>query len=66
VFLGLWFVYQLVEANYGLTSASADGGGVAFFAHVGGFVFGAIVARALGRGETLERSRRVALTTGGR
>jgi membrane associated rhomboid family serine protease len=44
VFLGLWFVYQLVEANYGLTSAHAKGGGVAFFAHVGGFVFGAAVA----------------------
>ncbi len=45
IWLGLWFVYQLVEANYGLTSASANGGGVAFFAHVGGFIFGAIVAR---------------------
>jgi membrane associated rhomboid family serine protease len=54
---------QLVEANYGLTAASANGGGVAFFGHVGGFVFGAIVARALSRGETLERSRRVAVTT---
>jgi membrane associated rhomboid family serine protease len=44
IFLGLWFVYQLVEANFGLVSASANGGGVAFFAHVGGFVFGALVA----------------------
>src|SRR4051812_42562879 len=40
VFLGLWFVYQLVEANFGLFSSTANGGGVAFFAHVGGFVFG--------------------------
>ncbi|HEV8566276.1 MAG TPA: hypothetical protein VGQ92_04145 [Actinoplanes sp.] len=31
-------------------SASANGGGVAFFAHVGGFAFGYIVARALYRG----------------
>jgi membrane associated rhomboid family serine protease len=45
VFLGLWFVYQLVEANYGLLSAHANGGGVAFFAHVGGFLFGVLVAR---------------------
>jgi rhomboid family protein len=45
IFLGLWFVYQLIEANYGLFSAHANGGGVAFFAHVGGFVFGLIVAR---------------------
>jgi membrane associated rhomboid family serine protease len=44
VFLGLWFVYQLVEANFGLFGATANGGGVAFFAHVGGFVFGALVA----------------------
>ena len=47
IFLGLWFVYQFVEANYGLFSAHANGGGVAFFAHVGGFLFGVIVARRL-------------------
>jgi membrane associated rhomboid family serine protease len=33
-------LYQLIEADFGLFSASANGGGVAFFAHVGGFVFG--------------------------
>src|SRR5499427_412089 len=43
IFLGLWFLYQLIEANFGLFSASANGGGVAFFAHVGGFAFGALV-----------------------
>jgi membrane associated rhomboid family serine protease len=41
-FLGAWFLYQLIEANFGLFGASANGGGVAFFAHVGGFLFGAI------------------------
>jgi membrane associated rhomboid family serine protease len=46
-FLGFWFLYQLWEANFGLFSGSAHGGGVAFFAHVGGFVFGYVVARAL-------------------
>jgi membrane associated rhomboid family serine protease len=46
-FLGFWFLYQLFEANFGLFESSAHGGGVAFFAHVGGFVFGAVVARAL-------------------
>ena len=43
-FLGFWFLYQLYEANVGIFSSSANGGGVAFFAHVGGFVFGALVA----------------------
>jgi membrane associated rhomboid family serine protease len=47
IYLGLWFLYQLVEANYGLFSASAHGGGTAFFSHVGGFVFGFIVTRAV-------------------
>ena len=39
----------LIVANFafGLASASANGGGVAFFAHVGGFAFGFIVARLL-------------------
>ena len=45
IYLGLWFLYQLVEANFGLFSAHANGGGVAFFAHVGGFLFGVFVAR---------------------
>jgi membrane associated rhomboid family serine protease len=46
-FLGFWFLYQLVEANFGLFGANANGGGTAFFAHVGGFVFGALVALVL-------------------
>jgi len=46
-FLGAWFLYQLVEANFGLFGAKANGGGVAFFAHVGGFVFGYVVASLL-------------------
>jgi membrane associated rhomboid family serine protease len=47
-FLGAWFIYQLVEANVGLLStAQGDSGGVAFFAHVGGFVFGYVVGRVV-------------------
>jgi len=46
-FLGAWFLYQLVEANFGLFGATANGGGVAFFAHVGGFLFGVVVAQLL-------------------
>ena len=47
VFLGFWFLYQLFEGGFGLVSASANGGGTAFFAHVGGFVFGALVTWGL-------------------
>ena len=43
-FLGIWFLYQLVEGGFGIFSASANGGGVAFFAHVGGFAFGFLLA----------------------
>ncbi len=46
-FLGFWFLYQLVEANFGLFGSTANGGGVAFFAHVGGFLFGVSVALML-------------------
>jgi rhomboid family protein len=49
IFLGVWFVYQLIEADFGLFNAHANGGGVAFFAHVGGFIFGLLTARALAR-----------------
>jgi hypothetical protein len=45
----LWFLYQLIEASFGLFSASANGGGVAFIAHVGGFIFGLLAARLLTR-----------------
>ena len=57
-FLGFWFVYQLVEVN-GLNTATAVGGGVAFFAHIGGFVFGLLTAFAL------SRSGRITATAGG-
>jgi len=57
VYLGGWFLFQLVEGNFGLASASANGGGVAFFAHVGGFAFGAIATLLLlGAGKVVPQS----------
>jgi membrane associated rhomboid family serine protease len=38
--LGLWFAEQIAFGAMGLTQGGADGGGVAYFAHIGGFVFG--------------------------
>ena len=55
VYLGLWFLYQFINANAALFSASADGGSVAFSAHVGGFLFGVFAARRLLRSETSMR-----------
>jgi membrane associated rhomboid family serine protease len=39
LFLGLWFLFQLWEGGFSILQPQA-GGGVAFFAHIGGFVFG--------------------------
>ena len=48
IFLGGWFLYQFFEGNHALVHPDNTGGsGVAFFAHVGGFVFGVVVARVL-------------------
>ena len=44
LFLGFWFVFQLWEGGFSLAMPQA-GGGVAFFAHIGGFVFGAVTVR---------------------
>ena len=38
--LGLWFVLQVVYGAMSVYAGSVASGGVAFFAHVGGFVFG--------------------------
>jgi membrane associated rhomboid family serine protease len=47
VFLGGWFLYQFFESNYSLFQPNTGGSGVAFFAHVGGFIFGFLAARVL-------------------
>jgi membrane associated rhomboid family serine protease len=43
-FIGLWFVLQLWQGGFSLTHPQS-GGGVAFAAHVGGFLFGAVAVR---------------------
>jgi membrane associated rhomboid family serine protease len=44
VVLGLWIVLQIVS---GMTELSSQAGGVAWFAHIGGFAAGAILALLL-------------------
>ncbi|HET9323382.1 MAG TPA: rhomboid family intramembrane serine protease [Gaiellaceae bacterium] len=44
LFLGFWFVFQLLAGGMQLLHPE-QGGGVAFFAHIGGFVFGFLAVR---------------------
>jgi membrane associated rhomboid family serine protease len=41
--LGFWFVLQLFNGVASLGAPTASGGGVAFFAHIGGFVVGLLL-----------------------
>ena len=43
--LGFWFVQQLAFGYFDLATPAAGGGGVAYFAHIGGFVFGLLLIR---------------------
>lgn len=44
VLIGIWFLIQLFS-QVGSVVAAQSGGGVAYMAHVGGFIFGAIAAK---------------------
>jgi rhomboid family protein len=52
IVLGYWFILQLVSGVGSLTPASASQGGVAFFAHVAGFIAGIIAAKIVERNVT--------------
>jgi membrane associated rhomboid family serine protease len=43
--LGYWFVLQLISGLGSLSQTSSDQGGIAFFAHVAGFIIGVIVGK---------------------
>jgi hypothetical protein len=43
-FLIVWFLFQLWQSNFSITHPD-QGGGVAFAAHVGGFLFGALAVK---------------------
>jgi len=48
VLIGFWFITQLVNGFGSITSTTGDG--VAYFAHIGGFVAGLILIRRFGAG----------------
>jgi rhomboid family protein len=54
--IGIWFLIQLFS-QVGAVAQAQAGGGVAYMAHVGGFIFGAITARLF------EDRRRIAAQT---
>jgi type IV secretory pathway TrbL component len=45
VAVGLWFVFQLISAFGVIGQGPQSGGGVAFMAHIGGFIAGAALVK---------------------
>jgi membrane associated rhomboid family serine protease len=55
IFIGVWFAMQLI---YGLASISAvNAGGVAYSAHVGGFITGLLLVRVFAQTRRVDRMR---------
>jgi membrane associated rhomboid family serine protease len=52
--MGEWFVWNLIP---GVASIGQGGSGVAFFAHIGGFLAGLVLVRPLGSGRSRHDSR---------
>jgi membrane associated rhomboid family serine protease len=59
LFLGIWFLEQIAFGAADLTNPTGGGGGVAYFAHIGGFVFGLLAIKlfATHRNEMADRPR---------
>jgi membrane associated rhomboid family serine protease len=52
-FLGIWIVLQLWQGGFGLTHPD-QAGGVAVFAHIGGFAFGFLTVRLVAKQRPLQ------------
>jgi membrane associated rhomboid family serine protease len=50
VAVGLWFVFQLISAFGVIGQGPQSGGGVAFMAHIGGFIAGAALVKLFAAG----------------
>lgn len=48
--VGLWFVFQLISALGVISMGPQAGGGVAFMAHIGGFIAGVVLVKLFGVG----------------
>ena len=60
IFIVLWFVLQLVQGYLSLGMIAEGGGGVAWFAHIGGFLAGLVCIRLLYKKPKVRRRRRLA------
>ena len=61
VFLGLWFVQQFLLGAFDLAGPEGKGGGVAWWAHIGGFAAGFVLVRLFRK-----RGRRARIDTAAR
>jgi membrane associated rhomboid family serine protease len=53
--LGYWILLQVISGVFSIGQINAEVGGIAFFAHIGGFVFGYVIAKLLPKEPELER-----------
>jgi membrane associated rhomboid family serine protease len=59
--LGFWFVQQALFGYFDLASGVGEGGGVAYFAHIGGFVFGLLAIKLFADERKRRRQQEAAL-----
>ncbi len=61
LFLGIWILQQALFAYFDVIQPTGEGGGVAYFAHIGGFALGLLTVRLIAKEERrrrqLERAR---------
>jgi len=61
--LGFWFIQQVAFGYFGLNAGGGEEGGVAYFAHIGGFVFGLLLIKAFASEQRRQRQiERIGLT----
>ncbi len=53
IFIGIWFVLQFLRGIGTLGLGGEDVGGIAYFAHIGGFLAGLVLGKVLNKGEEL-------------
>jgi membrane associated rhomboid family serine protease len=47
IFLGWWFILQFFNGTLSLVADPRQAGGIAWWAHVGGFIFGLLLCHVL-------------------